>query len=244
MTQNIELEKVKAKIRALTARTIDNGASEAEAMTAMKKVGELLAQFNLNMTDVTVRDEMCIQKDVDTGSKHRGIQYDVAVSVAAFTNCKIWQTSWTKSKKLHFFGMESDVEMAVYLLNYIKIAYDNAFAEFKNSDTYVNYAGHRRVLTTNFLRGFANRLNDRLDSMKREFVREEKSSTGTALVVIEKSKYVEEEYQKLGMKLRKTYTTRSSNYNGAARAAGDKAGNKVNLNRPVTGGSSFGGYLS
>lgn len=242
-TKNAELAKVKAKIRALVEKTTDNGASEAEAMSAMAKVGQLLETFNISMDDVSeVREEKCEDGDFPTYSKHAGIASEVAVEVAAFTNTKVWQVrSNERGVVIKFFGVETDVELAKYIISVISSCFEGEYKSFKESDTYVNFSGHRRVLNTDFRRGFAGRINDRLRELKANATKEYKKSenTGTALVVVEKDKYVQEEFDKLNMRLRKTYRQTRYVRSGGAYSAGASAGNKVNLNRPVgTNGAS------
>jgi hypothetical protein len=58
-TQNIELNKIKAKIKALASKTIDAGCTEHEASEAMAMVGRLLAQYNLSMSEIDVREQVC-----------------------------------------------------------------------------------------------------------------------------------------------------------------------------------------
>lgn len=245
MSQNVELANVKAKIRALIAKTVQNGASENEAMVAMKKVGELLQQFNLSMNDVSeVRNEACIEGTFDTESKHIGVEASVVVAIGEFTGTKVWMVRGKKSIVLHYFGLETDVEMAIYLTEIIANAYDTEFAVFKTSPTYVNYAGHRRVVQNSFQKGFRNRINTRINAEVRTQKVNTGVTTGTDLIVLEKSKYVEEEFAKLGMRLRTQKTYSRSRFHSGAYNAGSDAGSKVNLNRPVSSSSNFGGYLS
>ncbi|RYJ03496.1 MAG: DUF2786 domain-containing protein, partial [Acetobacteraceae bacterium] len=61
MDQQTELAKVKARIRALAAKTVERGCSEAEAMAAAAKVGELLEVYGLSMSEVELREEACVQ---------------------------------------------------------------------------------------------------------------------------------------------------------------------------------------
>jgi len=62
MDQQTELSKVKARIRALAAKTVERGCSEAEAMAAAAKVGELLDVYGLSMSEVELREEACVQR--------------------------------------------------------------------------------------------------------------------------------------------------------------------------------------
>ena len=53
-----ELDKLKVRIQALRAKTIDNGCTEDEALSAAAKVAELLDRYDLSMTDVEMRELM------------------------------------------------------------------------------------------------------------------------------------------------------------------------------------------
>jgi len=239
MTKNVELAKVKAKILALTAMTVENGASEAEAFMAMKKVGQLLEQYNISMTDIAeVRNETCVTGEYDTGSKHSGVEVSVSVPISQFTNTKVWMSRTRSGIILNFFGVDTDVELAKYLVAIVANAFNTEYSKFKATEHYINYHGHRRVLNTSFMRGFTNRVNDRIIELTRANTKTYQNTTGTALVVVEKSKFVEEEFGKIGMKLRKAarYQTRARDRN--AYGAGQSAGNKVTLNRPVGGSST------
>lgn len=239
MTNNIELAKVKAKILALTAMTVENGASEAEAFMAMKKVGQLMEQYNISMTDIAeVRKELCITGQYETGSKHSGVEVSVSTTISRFTNTKVWMTRTHSGIVLNFFGIDTDVELAKYLVAIVANAFNTEYSKFKATDHYVNYHGHRRVLNTSFLRGFTNRVNDRIIELTRANNKTYEATTGTALVVVEKSKFIEEEFGKIGMRLRKASRYQTRARDSGAYGAGQSAGNKVTLNRPVGGSST------
>jgi hypothetical protein len=270
MTQNNELANVKRRIRALTEKTVENGATEAEAMLAMTKVGELLEQYNLSMNEVTLRQEVCTTLRYETNSKHTSAGVDTCVMVGSFCGLKVWITRSRMGIVINYFGLESDAQMAMYLTELIEKSYQTSYQAFKLTDTYVTYSGHRRSLNTNFLRGYVSMINMKLGELRKERLDRERESakyhaeravkvqasdeakvefarqtTGTALISIAKDRFVEEEFAKMGMKLRTTYRQQSGSYNGSARAAGSEAGRNVNLSRPINnrGGGSFGGYL-
>lgn len=272
MTQNKELERAKRLIRAMSEKTIDRGATEAEMQQAMQRIGDLLEQFNLTMDEVTLTQEKCVTASYNTGSKHMGVATMAWSALAAFTSCRVWSSRDAKGISLKFFGLESDTQMALYLCELIETAYDTEFQKFKLSDIYVNYQyGHRRPLQNNFQKGFAERVSARLRELINDRKRREKENaeyhreamkermvgasesalaeaarqtTGTSLMSLAKDKYVEEEFKKIGMKLRTTKRYDKSQYNGDARRAGSAAGDRVNFNRPVSGGTNnVAGYL-
>ena len=74
MDQNSDLaalDKLKTRIQALRAKTIDNGCTEDEALSAAAKVAELLDRYDLSLTDVEIRDAQCERRDYETHYKKR-----------------------------------------------------------------------------------------------------------------------------------------------------------------------------
>ena len=61
-----ELDKLKARIQALRAKTIDNGCTEDEALSAAAKVAELLDRYALSLTDVEMREVPCERLEYET----------------------------------------------------------------------------------------------------------------------------------------------------------------------------------
>tara|TARA_B100000745_G_scaffold300550_2_gene255185 strand:+ start:1529 stop:2356 length:828 start_codon:yes stop_codon:yes gene_type:complete len=259
------LNSVKAKIRALAAKTVDRGCTENEANVAMQKVGDLLDQYNLNMTEVLLADEEIIQQRVTDGAgKNTSPIKHCTVAIARFCDVQVWmaraKAKWVElsNGKLEkqitepagyvFMGFEPDVMMAVHLYEIIQSAMQTELERFKQTDTYMeanNYVGGRRRASTSFLRGMAltvyNRLDDMKDDMNEAEARRnaaELQETGRALVVA-KNKLIDQARKDAGIRLvtRHTYE-RQSNY--SAKTAGGAAGQRVNLNRPVGGGSTGG----
>ena len=54
-------DKILEKIRALMLKTVENGASESEAVAAAQKVAELLEKYNLMMSEVEIDESECAQ---------------------------------------------------------------------------------------------------------------------------------------------------------------------------------------
>ena len=68
MSQTAELARVKARIKALTEKTVANGCTEAEAMSAAEMVGRLLERYALSMDEIEVRAARCVQAEVPMGA--------------------------------------------------------------------------------------------------------------------------------------------------------------------------------
>jgi hypothetical protein len=253
MTQNDELAKVKAKIRALAAQTVLNGCYETEALIAAEHVGRLLAQYNLSMSEVDVREEKCVYSVVDLGVKKMGAEFNFTAGIGALCDLKWWtcgRQRYSPGVTLHLYGLEPDVEMAKYLFDVIRAAQKNELNGYRRTSDY--HASHhiKRSATHAFKYGFAVRVYQRLNELKANRIKEQElrakeAPTGRSLIVL-KGQLVNAEFklfsQEKKLKLRtikQTVRTKSS----SAYSAGKSAGEKVNLSRPLTK-SEPAGYLT
>jgi hypothetical protein len=229
----VDLNKIKNRILAMSAKTVENGCTEDEAMAAIAMVGKLLQQYNLSMDEVELRAEVCDTLKIDTGSKVRNGVYYAVLSIAGFTGCKVW-TSRGATLKYCFFGQESDLLMAKYLYDIITAALVTETAKFKKTREYKT-AYSKKGATSSFGIGMANRIATRLNEMKAAMVAEERAARGgsNALIVL-KNQVVEDAYRQLGMRLKSNYS-KTSIRDGAAYNSGQAAGDRVNLSRPVNG---------
>ena len=60
------LDKLRTRIQGLRAKTIDNGCTESEALSAAAKVAELLDRYDLSLTDVEIREVPCERREYET----------------------------------------------------------------------------------------------------------------------------------------------------------------------------------
>jgi hypothetical protein len=248
-TQYSELDRIKLKIKALAAKTVDNGCSEAEAMAAMQGVGRLLRQYNLTMSELDVRQTPCktIEIKVD-GTRHR--ISNCLGNIGGFTDTKPYFQNHGPSTVFYFFGQEQDLDMAQYVFKVCKAAIDSETHRFKSTPEY-RVLGGGRSATTSFQHGLTDKLNQRMRQMKKEETTElhareaeqhaergAAAPTSTALVVLKKQ-LIEQEFKAHGPKLRYarvSRTVRSRTAYGAGLAAGDR----VNLSRPINSSAKSG----
>ena len=160
-----ELTKVKAKIKALAAKTLTAGCSEHEAMHAAEMVGRLLDQYNLSMDKVDIREEVCVLREVPTGSKRRRPIDTAVVPIARFCDVKTWHSKREDEAAVYcFYGFEPDVAMAVLLFAVVSAAVRVALAAFKKTRAYA-VATNRWLATSSFQRGLVDRIGDRLEQL-------------------------------------------------------------------------------
>lgn len=198
--QTANLDKVIARIKALREKTIDRGCTEQEAVAASKKVADILAQYELSMSDVDLESQSCQMGKFDTGRKRRTAGIDFMIKpVGDFCDVKAWSRTGGGQGIHHvFFGLPADVEAALYLIDLIKLAMDTETAKFKKHPLYLGASDAR-----SFQLGMAFSITAKLNKIKaaRQM---NKTSTGTDLVPV-KSKIIDEEFNKLGLeKLKST----------------------------------------
>lgn len=237
MSQASELEKVKARIRALAAKTTDRGCSEAEAMAAAQKVGQLLEVYGLSMSEVELRQEACLQREVIIEGPRLQAVGAVFLAIIRLTETK----GWTAGRGTFvLFGLEPDVLMGEYLIHLVAGAVDREEAEFRASDAYRRSRLQPQARLRSFRYGFAERVSERLEEIARHrrdtaAAAQAKTSAGTALVVA-KEMQVHAAFRELGIRLVSRSTTRRVR-DGAAFRHGQEAGGRVGLDRPVGAGA-------
>jgi len=230
-----DLSSIKAQIRAMSNKTVANGCTEAEAMTAIHLVGKLLQKYNLSMDEVQLRDEKCDTLQIHTGSKHKDGLYYAASAIADFCDCKVWiNRSRINGLSYSFFGQESDRLMVRYLFDIIKSALDTELASYKLTDEYLSchFRGvSKRGASSSFGIGMGRRISQRLYDIMRSNKAE---GNGNNALVVLKSQLVTEAYAALQLKLKKGYSN-TTVMDGHSYHKGAAAADRVNLNRPVNG---------
>jgi uncharacterized protein DUF2786 len=237
--QQTELGKVKARIRALAAKTVERGCSEAEAMAAAAKVGELLDVYGLSMSEVELREEACVQRRAAFAGPARTALRWIYPALLRFCECR----GWTDGRQdFVLFGLEPDVQMAEWLLHVVARALANEEARYRAGPAYAARREAPQAVLRSFRYGFADRLSKRLDELadaRATAMAERRAAAGggsasTALVVAKERK-LDEAFRGLGVRLRTTYSSATVRDRGAFRS-GAEAGGRVGLEWPVGAG--------
>jgi len=217
------LDKLKLRIQALRAKTIDNGCTEEEALSAAAKVAELLDRHDLSLSDVELRASPCERRVYETHRKKRIPLDDCIGAIAHFCDCRVWREKNAAGESSYvFFGLGADIEVAHYLAELIDGAVRAELGRFKTSVDYARFRHQERHLANaSFALGMVASIADKLMAMKasRDDVNH---STGRGLVVL-KASVVDAEFDKLDMKLR-TLRSNSRMVSMMAYEAGGAAG--------------------
>jgi hypothetical protein len=230
--QSADIDRLKTRIQALRAKTVQNGCTEQEALAAAAKVADLLDQHDLSLSDVEIREEPCERAVVETYRRQR-VPLDGCVNaIAAFCDCRVWREKNSRGENRYvFFGLSPDVAVAHYIADLVSTAMTVEAGRFKRTAGYLRYRPDaRRTVSASFLHGMAASIGEKLTAMKRE--RDAmNASTGRDLIVV-KQAVVDEELAKLGLWFG---TARAPGRRVAATAfeAGQAAGRNLRINPGV-----------
>jgi hypothetical protein len=237
------LDKLTIRIQALRAKTIENGCTEDEALSAAAKVAELLDRHDLSLTDVELRAAPCERRAYETYRKKRIPLDDCIGAIAHFCDCRVWREKNAAGENSYvFFGLRSDVEVAHYLAELIDAAVRAELGRFKTSADYRRFRHQdRHLANASFALGMVASIADKLVAMKAS--RDQVNlGTGRALVVV-KTAVVDAEFDKLGMQLR-TQRRSSRTVSMTAYEAGGVAGAALEINSGISEMPSRAGVIT
>ncbi|MGH6794130.1 MAG: DUF7168 domain-containing protein [Methylocella sp.] len=219
------LARVVQRIRALRAKTVEQGCTEQEALASANKVAELLDRHGLSLSEIELRRQACEGFGIDTGRRRRGV-FDACVpSIANFCDCKVWgETTHAGLLRHVFFGLPADVEAARFLYDLIDVAFDTETARFKTGAIYAgSETGERRNAVNSFQTGLSQGIAGKLKAMKTERDALNRTSSGRDLVPL-KTSVIDDELAKLGLSFHVKSQGRRKRVLADAYAAGQIAG--------------------
>ena len=227
-------KKLLQRIKHMMQITEERGATEAEALTATKKIGDLLEKYNLSMNEVEIREATCIQGDVIVGKSRAHPVTPVAHAIAVFVGVKLWK-SQGNNIKIVFFGLPHDVEAATYFMVLCQNAMEVEWASFKNTESYANESAihNGNSIRTSFMHGMAKRLSGRINEMHLEAEQtRKKQATSTALILV-KNETIDQDFKELSLNLKRGRPSYRTVRSESAYDSGEAAANSVALNRGI-----------
>lgn len=222
----IDRVKILAKIRALMAKTTENGCTEAEAMSALEKAREMMDAYEVTAADVELKGESA-QVFASMARDPHKVRASLAMAIARFCDCKCWKSS---DGAIKFCGLESDADLAGWLLE--------TLARFVERELVAHLTvtgaakGARRLIISGFTLGCCNRINQRLGEMVTRS--QAAASTNGRALVVAKGALVAAKMAELGLNLR-SRRSRGRRVDPSAYSAGRAAGDRASFGRPVAG---------
>ena len=213
-----------AKIKALLAKTVANGATEAEAAMALAKASEMMEKYQIEETELDVResevDRLTINVDIDL---YNALNI-LSPVIAELTNTRTWRSAYGK---MTFVGIRHEVEIAYYMLDLCQNALN--FERNRYLKTVELMVKSKRIM---LVRSFVMGMGESLYRRIKEIINQRKS-TGTALMVIRKD-LIDAELKRTNTKLNDGGNIRDMLLNQQAYDLGVAAGEKVALNQGIT----------
>lgn len=219
----MDKDKIAARIRALLAKTVENGCTEDEAIEAARKAAEMLAKYNLTMDEVQAREAEI---------KHTRASYEdyvgdriwkVAAAVAHLVDCRYWTSqAGVRPVQIDFMGFDHEVEIAGYLLQICKGAMEREHKRLKAEYALYTVERRRRKILP-FMDGMADRLAQRIRELKPQ------QPTGRGLIVL-KGQLIADEMKRRGIETEDSRQRRSRTDEDTY-AMGRSAADRVSLNK-------------
>lgn len=237
MTDN--RQKLLDKIKALLSKTVDNGCTEAEAMSALSMAQAMMDAHEITEDEVNeTKQESAIRAEMKDMRDPHHIRSHLVVRISEFTNTKTWRSEYRSQKfKYNFVGLQSDVDFAIWLTETLTMFVQRELKNYiwSNDYTALEPSMKRRVIN-GFVHGCCNRINQRLKELT-EQGKVHKTDNGNALVVV-KNELIERKMQELGLQLRYP-RSRSTRIEPNAYGAGKAAGDRASFGRPVGSGGQL-----
>ena len=162
-----KLDKVRARIAALRAKTLAAGCTEAEALAAAEVAARIMAEYGLKDLDVEIGAARAAEKTVKaTWRTH------IAASVQHVTNTA--GVHLIGAGEIEFVGRDPWPEVAAYLYSVLVRAVDRETARFKKGGTYKRRRTPktRRAAVADFVSLLTVRLRLRLIELFRDTISE------------------------------------------------------------------------
>jgi hypothetical protein len=223
------------KVKALLAKTTQNGCTEEEELTALAKARAWIDAHEITDAELALsREEKAIlhdESEADARDTHQ-IKWLLSHAVERYCNVRIYRN---RSKAgLTFAGFKSDIDFARWLLDHLADFVHDALFEFL-LDCLAPEGKERKQEIRGFVIGCTERINARLIEMCDQS-KTERTTNGQALIVI-KDQAINDLLMAEGICLRWSGGSRAG-FSDGARAAGQSAGDRANFGKPVSGASA------
>ena len=211
-------KKLLERIKAILAKTMDNGCTEGEAMAALAKARELMATYEIDEKELNDLTEKARVHQTAPNDPYE-IKRNLCVNVGKFTSTKAFRD---RENVICFAGKDSDIVFASWLLDTLQMFVMRELRAYQKKLITEKGIGHSNNLTSaSFVAGCAHRINEKLKE----------------LAPLDWAKTQELIVSELGMQLTKS-RGRSRNISEKDAAAGFKAGEHARFDRPVEAGGT------
>lgn len=225
------MDKIKAKIKALLSRTVDRGATENEAKIALEKATKLMTKYQITQHDLkTYSDDKIEEKTIEI-SRQSVYMRSLLASICGCFDCESYYTSGTKMVTI--FGYKTDIDMTEYIANVVFTALENEINKYKRSEDFeclIMYHAPRTVIN-GFIHGFCYRIGQKIKELVAKKTQEIESATGTSLICL-KSQMIKKSFESLHSDLRHSNYTPPPSLKSAF-VAGVESARNTSINKGI-----------
>jgi len=233
-----EKESILKRIQKLLKLSVENGASENEAMQAADKAQKLLQEHNLSIADIKDEDQVEPMDSEDVEVDRDLWKGYIRNSTAKLYFCKTYTTMkldrhYKRIKVITFVGRKSNrlvaTEMCKYFINTIERLTAEEFKAVPGSRASINKMSHA------FKQGAANRLSKRLIEKYNEIVPDyipQGNPDGLPVLYKNEQMAITKWLEQKGIRLRSS-TSRMSIRDRVAYSRGQSQANGIGLNTQV-----------
>jgi hypothetical protein len=237
-------DKLLVRIKALFSKTVEAGATEAEALAAAEKAHELIEKYQIDLGAEELKREGFIKKTITMELAGFAFARRVLLAIEEFCEVKAWLEG---SGRIVILGLSSDAELAGYLIE--------SLTNFALSGASLHVAMERKMAIAiavpmtgaesreahrSYLVGCADRISLRLGEMAQQRkARPPSPGSYGALIKLDKPALIDAEMDRLGIHLRMGSCLTSGRDRGSFEA-GSAHGAKATFGRPVAGGRIAG----
>lgn len=165
MREQVNLDAVKARIRALRSKTVANGCTQDEALAAASKAIELLARYGLADGEEAVAD-----RPVKISKGRRSRLELLFQAIAWVCHCRLYYRHDVGASQAVYIGRDPWPDVAAYLHAVVVGATRRATKEFRGTHAYKakRLPRTRAAALRVFLEGFVLGLSGKLIQLKRQ----------------------------------------------------------------------------
>jgi hypothetical protein len=228
-----ERDSILSKIRALLAKTLEAGATEAEAMTALEKAQAMMAAHEVTEAELNLtKEEKAIVRGESRGTKDPHlIKWQLLSGVTKFCGCE----GWRRSRKYQgggivFCGLPADAQFASWLLDHLAAWVQGELVKHL-MDAQPDKQDRKDVIRA-FVYGICERINERLLELCKQS--ESVATSNARALVVVKDAAITDKMKELDIHLSCGYGP-SCGGDSASYNAGRTAGDRASFGRPVSG---------
>jgi Protein of unknown function (DUF2786) len=226
-------DNILSKIRALLAKTLEAGATEAEAMAALEKAQAMRDAYQVTEEELNLtKEEKAVLRGEPRGTKDPHlIKWQLLEGVSKFCGCQ----GWRRNQKHHgggivFCGLPADTQFASWLLDHLAAWVQGELVKHL-MDAQPDKQDRKDVIRA-FVYGICERITERLLELSK---RSEAVATSNAkALVVVKDAAITDKMKELDIHLSCGYGP-SFGGDSASYEAGRSAGDRASFGRPVSG---------